>query len=163
MILGYKNLYIHCKKNCLPLYLPSLIFISLTSCSVSRPYTITWRWHRIFHGDKNYVQRDEVVNSAASRQGNNFVTIEQVFYTSHALSAAGSDPNLSGAQVGFLHPLIFICLNPGGISLLWLRSLPAQALRISFSKTFCHELRHTAPFYLEQWFSIQGDSSLPHP
>lgn len=114
MMLGYKNLYIHCKKNCLPLYLPWLIFISSTSCSASRPCTITWRWHRIFHGEKNYVQRDEVVNSDASRQGNDFVTIEQVFDTLYALPPAGSDPNLSGAQDGFLHPLILICLNPWG-------------------------------------------------
>ena len=64
MILAYKKVYVHCKKkNGLPLYLPSLIFIISTSWSASRPYTVPWRWHRIFHGGKSYVQRDEVVNA----------------------------------------------------------------------------------------------------
>ena len=64
MILAYKKVYVHCKKkNDPPLYLPSLIFIISTSWSASRPYTVTWRWHRIFHGGKSYVQRDEVVNA----------------------------------------------------------------------------------------------------
>ena len=51
------------KKNDPPLYLPSLIFIISTSWSASRPSTVPWRWHRIFHGEKSYVQRDEVVNA----------------------------------------------------------------------------------------------------
>lgn len=62
-------MYVHCKKkNDPPLYLPSLIFIISTSWSASRPYTVTWRWHRIFHGGKSYVQRDEVVNAGCIRR-----------------------------------------------------------------------------------------------
>ena len=69
MILAYKKVYVHCKKkNGPPLYLPSLIFIISTSWSASRPYTVTWRWHRIFHGGKSYVQRDEVVNAGCIRR-----------------------------------------------------------------------------------------------
>lgn len=46
-------------------------------------------------------------------QGNNFVTTEQVLYTWHALFTAGSEPNLSGAQVSFLHLLISFASVPG--------------------------------------------------
>lgn len=88
------KIYIYIVKNCLPLYLSSLIFIISTSCSASRPYTITWRWHRIFHGEKNYVLRDEVVNSgciwdSATTSCDHW----KLFYTSHTFFTAGSALN----------------------------------------------------------------------
>lgn len=146
------------KKNCLPLHLSSLLSIISTSCSAGRPYTITWRCHRVFHGEKNYVQRDGAVNSDASRAAQQLcVTTEKLFYTSHALFITGSNANPSGAQAGLLRPLTFICHNPWGIGLLWLRSLPTQSFRRSFWRTPCHELKHTAAFPSEQWFSTHGD------
>lgn len=114
------------KKNGPPLYLPSLIFIISTSWSASRPYTVTWRWHRIFHGGKSYVQRDEVmladcIRSAMILRDNGEIVL---FITCTPHSWLWSE---LCRGLGRLPPFT---IRPGEIVLFWLGLLPTRFLGV---------------------------------